>query len=648
MKDVMTDSICYPSKNLAPVSSLRDYGRMAILVAVTFLLYSNTLTVPWYYDDIVNIIEQPYLRGMDQLISLLFSSRGVAKLTFAMNYSLGGLSLPGFHSVNICIHAGTVVVFYLILKRVFRESPVIPFLCALFFAVHPVQTQAVTYVVQRMTCLSGFFFLLSLYCYISYRESCTPETNPPGMPSIFFWVAAFLSGALALYSKENAVVLPVAICLFDLYFLGGISDGWRRFMLRTAPFAIVPCLFAVNFFLAPLIKGTGVDLLTNTATTIVSSHGLTPWTYFVTQWGVIWTYLRILLVPYGITLDYSYQVVSSLLDVRNTVAGVGLAGLLLLAFRLRKTAPRLSFGIALFFLALVVESSFIPLDPLFVHRLYIPTAGFVIVVMDLLMRLPRRGAVLAFFSVVTAIYAIVAWQRNSLWNDPVSFYEDNLSQAPHSERVRNLLAEQYMLQGRDGDAKRQLIEAIRINPSFGSSIVALSNIYINEGRKAEAFELLENGVRTNPNDHELHNSLGSLYSMIGRNGMAEYHLRQAIALKPQYGRAYCNMGVHYAGLGKWKEAESQYRIALTVSPNDPLIHYNLGLVLLNNGQTAEARQEFNQTLKLDPKNRDVLYNLALVWARLGDRPSARELHSRLRGISREMADKLASEIKLSE
>ncbi len=648
MKDVMTDSICCQLITPAPVSLLRDYGRMAILVAVTFLLYSNTLTVPWYYDDFVNIIDQPYLRGMDQLISLLFSSRGVAKLSFAMNYILGGLSLPGFHLVNICIHAGTVVLFYLILKRVFRESPVISFLGALLFAVHPVQTQAVTYIVQRMTSLSGFFFLLSLYCYIRYRESCSPGPNPPGMPSISFWALTFLSGALALYSKENSVVLPVAICLFDFYFLGGISDGWRRLLLRACPFAIVPCLFAVNFFLAPLIKGPGIDSLTNTATTIVSSHGLTPWTYFVTQWGVIWTYLRILLVPYDITLDYSYQVVNSLTDLRNTVAGAGLAGLLLLAFRLRKTAPRLSFGIALFFLALAVESSFIPLDPLFVHRLYIPTAGFVIVVMDLLIRLPRRGMVLAFFCVVTAAYAIVAWQRNSLWNDPAAFYEDNLSKAPHSERVRNLLAEQYMLQGRDGDAKRLLIEAIRINPSFGSSIVSLSNIYINEGRKAEAFELLDNGVRTNPNDHEIHNILGSLYGMVGRNGMAEYHLRRAIALKPQYGRAYCSMGVLYAGLGKWKEAESQYRVALTMSPNDPLTHYNLGVALLSNGQNAEARQAFNQTLKLDPKNRYVLYNLALVLDRLGDRQSARELHSRLRGISREMADKLASEIKLSE
>ncbi len=627
--------------------SISDYYA-AILLAVTFLLYSNTLMVPWYYDDFTNIIEQPYLFDPEQMTRLMLSFRGVAKLSFAMNYSLGGLYLPGFHLVNITIHAGSTIAFYLILKRVFRESPVIPFLCALFFSVHPVQTQAVTYIVQRMTSLSGFFFLLALYFYIRFRENCNSKTESPGLPTIACWITAFLAGSLSVFTKENAIVLPAVLYLFDWYFLGGSSEGWRRILLRTLPFAAIPFLFALFFFLAPLYNGAGVDSLTNTATTIISSRNLSPVTYFVTQLGVIWTYLRILVLPYGITLDYSYPVVDRLLTLRSVVAGTGLVGLLLFAFRLRHSAPRISFGIAWFFLTLAVESSFIPLDPLFVHRLYLPVAGFIIVVMDLLMRLPRRGAVLAFFCAAISIYMFVTWQRNTLWNDPAAFYEDNLRQAPHSERVRNLLAEQYMRQGRDEDAKRLLVEAIRINPSFGSPVVALANIYINEGNKSEAFALLEKGIRANPNDHELHNSLGSLYSMIGRRGMAEYHLQKAISLRPTYGRAYCNLGVHYSGLGMWKEAERQYRLALNVSPNDPMTHYNLGLVLLNSGQPAEARFEFNQVLKLDPKDRDIIYNLALVFVRLGDRKAAGELLDQLRGISREMAEKLASEMKLTE
>ncbi|MFA7402983.1 MAG: tetratricopeptide repeat protein [Pelobacteraceae bacterium] len=642
----MSDPVSSPiSAVSSPAFSMRDVCHVSLLVLVTFLLYSNTLTVPWYYDDITSIIEQPYLHGFDQVIRLLLSFRGVAKLTFVLNNSLGGLYLPGFHLVNIAVHAGSVIVFYLILKRVFRGFQVYPFLGALLFAVHPVQTQAVTYIVQRMTSLSGFFFLLSLYLYIRFREKCHSEPGTFGMISMAFWAAAFLTGALALFSKENAVVLPVALYLFDWFFLDGRSEKWTRLLMRTFPFAIIPCLFAGFFFLVPLYKGAGVDSLTKTATTIVSSRDLTPWTYFITQFSVIWTYIRILIAPYGITLDYCYPVVKTLLMLRSIVAGVGLAGLLGFAFRVRHSAPRISFGIAWFFLTLSVESSFIPLDPLFIHRLYLPVAGFVIVLMDVLILLPWRRVVLALFCIVISIYSVVTWQRNALWNDPVAFYEDNLRKAPHSERVRNLLAEQYLHKGRDEDSKRMLIEAIRINPAYGSSIVALSNMYINEGRKGEAFELLENGLRINPNDHELHNSLGSLYSMIGRNGMAEYHLRRAIALKPQYGRAYCNLGVHYTGLGRWKEAESQYRMALNVTPNDPMIHYNLGVALLGSGQHDAARYEFNQALKFDPKDKNLIYNLTLAWIRLGDQQAANGLLVRLRGISREMADKLESEMK---
>ena len=642
MTEPVSGTSCAPSP---PIFSARDYYHIAILAIVTFLLYSNTLQVPWYYDDVNNIVEQPQLNSLEQVFRLLFSFRGVAKLTFAMNYSMAGLYLPGFHLVNILIHSGSTIVLYLILKRVFRESFVFPFLCALLFAAHPVQTQAVTYIVQRMTSLSGFFFLLALYFYIRFRESRNSVSNALGLHAIACWVTVFLIGTLAVFSKENAVVLPVALFLFDRYFLGGRSEGWRQILMRILPFAIVPGIFAAVFFLAPLYKGAEVDSLTRTITSIVSSRNLNPVTYFVTQLGVIWTYLRILIVPYGITLDYSYPVVDKILTLRSIVAGFGLAGLLLLAFKLRNRAPRISFGIVWFFLTLAVESSFIPLDPLFVHRLYLPLVGFVIVAMDVLMRLPWRVPMLAFCCVVISVYAVVAWNRNALWNDPVAFYEDNLRKAPHSERVRNLLAEQYLLRGRDSDAKRMLVEAIRINPSFGSSVVALSNVYINEGRKAEAFDLLKNGIRTNPNDHEMHNSLGSLYSMVGIRGMAEYHLQKAISLNPSYGRAYCNMGAHYVGLGMLKEAERQYRMALKVSPNDPVIHFNLGLVLFDNGKQAEARFEFNQVLKLDPKDRDVIYNLALMLMRLGDQQGARVLHARLKGINPEMADKLAAEMK---
>lgn len=634
------------NENSATVtSSPRDLLYVAGVVAVVILLYVCTLNVPWYYDDITNIVERPYFNDFDQLIRLIFSFRGISKLSFAINYTVGGLYLPGFHLVNILIHAAAASLLYFILKRLFRDSELFPFLGALLFAVHPVQTHSVTYIVQRMTSLSGLFFLFSLYMYILYRETGISQNNIIGVRRNIFWITAFLSGVLAVFSKEIAVVLPVALCLFDQYFFESFSKGWRKWLLPTLPFFIVSFLVTFFLFLAPLLKGAGIDAITSTAVTIVSSKNLTPYTYFITQLEVIWTYIRIIIVPYGITLDYCYPVVSKFISLRSIVSGTGLAGLLFISWRLRSSNPRISFGIAWFFLMLAVESSFIPLDPLFIHRLYLPIVGIIIVALDLLSRFSKRRYALIFICIIICVYAAVTWQRNKLWLDPVAFYEDNLRKAPHSERVRNLLAEQYTFNGREEDAKRLLLEAIRINPGFGSSVVGLSNIYLNEGRRGEAFELLENGLRYNQSDHEIHNSLGSIYSMIGRRGMAEYHLRKAIEIKPDYGKAFCNMGSHYTGLGMWKEAENQYRIALNLSPNDPMIHYNLGVVLLNNGQRESARYEFDQVLKLDPKDKILIYNLALVWIQLGNRQATETLLSKLILIDRQMADKLSSEMK---
>lgn len=631
-----------------PASTLRDYVYIIILIAVTFLLYSNTLMVPFYFDDYASIVEQPHLHGLDQVVNLLFSHRGFAKLTFALNYYLGGQYLPGFHMANIFIHAGSTVVFYLILKRIFKESLIYPLLCSLFFAVHPVQTQAVTYIVQRMTSLAGFLFLLALYLYIRFREKSNSDPGTSGIHAIVFWIIAFFAGALALLSKENAVVLPVALYFFDWYFMNGRSDGWRRILIRTLPFAIVPCLYSWFFFIAPLLKGTAIVSMASTVVTLNSSTKLTPYTYFVTQFSVIWTYIRILFVPFGITLDYGYPVVDKVLTLRNIVAGTGLAGLLVLAYKVRYAAPRISFGIVWFFLTLAVESSFIPLDPVFIHRLYLPIAGFTIVVMDILMRLPWRSSALFIVSILIGINAIISWQRNVLWNDPVAFYEDNLRKTPHNERIKGFLALSYMQRDRNEDAIKLLKEVISTNPSLESAIVTLSDTYIKVGRRAEAIELLEKHVRIKPMSYKFHNSLGSLYSMAGRNELAEYHLKYATQILPRSGEAYSNLGAHFAGLKKWEDAESQYRKALIFSPNSPDLHFNLGLMMLEFGRRDEARFEFRQALALDPKESDLIYNLALGFVRLGDHQTAKALLLRLRGINHEMAEKLASEITLSE
>lgn len=583
-----------------------EFGVLVALATATFLLYGNTFSVPWYFDDVNGILEWPGLHNLRLAFFNLLSSRGVAKFSFALNYYLGGIDPAGYHLVNTLVHAGSALFLYPILKRIFRGSSLAPILGTLLFAVHPLQTQAVTYVVQRSTCLAGFFFLLALYLYIKSRE----EEHQSSMLALGYMASAVIAGAMALFTKENSVVLPVVIFLFDRYFMGNHPGGLRQSLRRALPFAVVPILFTAFIYGMTLVSSKGLITLTGTDSTMVSLRHLTPLAYFVTQFCVIWTYMRLILAPYGLALDHAYPVAQKLFTLSHTVAGTGLLGLLCLAWGLRERAPRISFGIAWFFLTLAVESSFIPLDPLFEHRLYLPLIGFVIVILDLWGRLPgRKGALMLMVGVIVA-FAVLTWQRNALWNDPVAFQEDNLHQAPNSERVRLALSQAYVGRQRYDEAVKILLEAIDLNPQYA----------------------------------DLYNNLGSLYDIKGERDKAEEYLQRAIEINPRFGKAYCNRGVLYAGEGRWVEAEADYRTALQFSPDAPKTHYNLGVALFNLNRLVEARAEFDKTYTLAPDDGEAIYNLAVTSLKLGDHNSGPLLLPRLRVINRELADALARQL----
>ena len=124
---------------------------------------------PWYFDDYNNIVNNPAIRTID--ITQVGNARGLVNLSFALNYLVHGLNLPGYHLVNIILHTLTVLLVFQVSRRIFRDSWWWPLCVALVFALHPLQTQAVTYVVQRMAVMAGMFYFLALYLYVLFRNN---------------------------------------------------------------------------------------------------------------------------------------------------------------------------------------------------------------------------------------------------------------------------------------------------------------------------------------------------------------------------------------------------------------------------------------------------------------------------------------------
>ena len=577
-------------------------------------LYSNTLQVPWYFDDFASIVDNPNIRNLDLAFQNLLASRGLANLTFALNFHFGGIDTTGYHLVNILIHIITSGLVFLILKRVWKDSLLLPFFGALVFLVHPLQTQAVTYIVQRMTSLSGLFFLLAIYLFLHASTILQGGSRLMSARHVCFYGLSLLSGALAVMFKQNAAVLPVALFLIGFFFPTVPRKSCWKLGVYLLPFVVVPLWIGLSQLVLPVLGGVAHQGITGTQSQ-VGSGPITPMYYLVTEFTVFWIYIKLLFWPVGQALDYSYPIVKRLLSWPNFLAFGGLLGLIALAVTLYRRRPLISFGIAWFFLTLSVESTIIPLDPVFEHRLYIPMLGFVVVLIDLLANRLSRKVLIITLTVLSLSLAACTWQRNALWNDPVAFYEDNLARAPWSERVNSTLAKTY----------------------------------IESGRYDDAFVVLKRGLKINPYNVKLNDNLGTLYDLTGSPKQAIEALGRAIKYDPGYYRSYLNLGVVYAGQKEWVAAIEQYEKAINLKFEYEKAHYNLGVAYYIQGRLQDSLQEFKIASDLMPDYASALYNLASVSIELGRVDSARAILPRLArldaGLFRELQKEIAASSK---
>lgn len=624
-------------------ASLLSFVGIAVLGV---LVYGHTLSAPWYFDDMPNIVDNIAIRDLGQSMrNLLTSGRGLPQLTFALNYRFGGLEVAGYHLVNIAIHILCAGLVLLILKRVFRSSPWLPLLGAMLFLVHPLQTQAVTYIVQRMTSLAGLFSFLSLYLFIRFREEM--ENRPHGFTFRLgiCYLFSLGCGALALLSKQNAAILPLALLLFDSYFLPHQRlDSFKKRFLVVLPFFVLPLWFTYQQVLAPLFQGEEVISELAAPLNLASQQHLSVLNYFVTEFSVIWLYIRLLFLPYGQVLDYSYPVVSTVLTWKNFLALAGIVALLFGAFLGRRRLPLISCGIFWFFLALTVESTFIPLDPAFEHRLYVPMFGFVLVVVGLLQLLPRPRLGNLLLLLLVMVFAGMAWLRNDLWNDPIALVEDNLRQTPRNERMNVALSKSYLDAGRLDAALTLLQRAVQINPKFESAYLNLSAIYFQKGENDRALAALQKGLAVNPASERLNNNLGTYYLRIGQLEKARPYLEQVIASNPLYPDAYLNLGIYFDETEQLERAIAHYQKAIALSHENAAAHINLASVYYRQERFPEALLELKVAKKQDPRNVHALVNFAIISRQLGDSQAAFAILPQLREVNRSLADELEQEL----
>lgn len=344
------------------------------IVAYGILIYSNALHGSFHFDDDHYIFDNGLIKNLSHLKPLFFfwPTRFVTFFSFALNYHVNQLDVFGYHVVNICIHIAVslLVWWFLVLLP---QTPLLKnesqgsawqgaaFFSALIFLAHPLQTEGVTYIYQRSASLAAFFYLLTLCLYLKARLS----DGPVAVRRIFYFLA-WVCALLGMLTKENVFTLPFMIVLCERYFF---SSGWRLSWKKSLFF--LPFLCVVPGLLITARPVTFGDFKKVIDVPVFAIQ------YCFTQFRVIVTYLRLLFIPVNQNLDYDYAVVRSLFDLPAVLSVILISFLIILSARLFHKRRLLSFAIVWFFVTLLPESSFVPLnDLIFEHRLYLPMVGF--------------------------------------------------------------------------------------------------------------------------------------------------------------------------------------------------------------------------------------------------------------------------------
>ena len=599
------------------------WGLCALIVLAGLAAYGNSFTGSFIFDDEGFIVDNDVIPSPWPIRPLVAStgweSRLVVMLSLALNYALGGLDVFGYHLVNLAIHLLAGLTLFGLLRRTLKLVPqysaepiAADFLAvavALIWLVHPLQTQSVTYVIQRTESLMGLFYLVCLYCVL--RGSQASRSWP-------WYVAAVAACWLGMGTKQVMVTAPVVVLLYDRTFLAG---SWKEVLRRR---------WALYLGFVPALVWLGVVTVqaasrAEQAAAGFGMQGITKLQYLGTQGGVILHYLRLAFWPDQLCLDYLWPVAESARAI--FLPGAVVAALLVASFIAIRYRPRLGFLGLSFFLILAPTSSIMPIaDLAFEHRMYLPLAPLVVLVVLAWERLAKRfvnsgrarqllGA--GLLGIVVVSLALRTMMRNRDYQDPVTMWTDVLVTAPHNARAHNNLGSLYERQGDLLSAADHYQRGLRIAPNFVDAHNNLGKVLTKQGKFDEALAHFEHALRIKPNFADAHYGLALVLQQEGKLVDAVAHFRHAIRSRPDHAETHYLLALVLTRQRNFDQAIAHFERALRLKPDYAQAHNDLGGVLERQENLIAAAAHFEQAIRIKPNFARAHYNLGNLLTRQG-------------------------------
>lgn len=480
-------------------------GAAALIMAAGMAVYLNALHTPFQFNDYFVVVNDPSIKDLSNLSQELAKSlRSLTKLSYALNYALGGLDPSGYHLLNLWLHLATAVgVFYL--AGMLLPSPA-PFWIALLFTVHPIQTETVTYIAARSNVMMTFFYLSGLLAAAQGLSSWPAS----GKKAVAWFGVALLSYLAAVASKEAAITLPLLILAYDLYFLPKDS----RLTPMKNLFYIVCALIAVGIFAALLLHGRYSQLLQNIFGDLldrpVAAH-------IMTQSVITVALLGRFLLPVNLNIDPDYRIISALDPFAAFSLLVLVAGLVLMIFLFHRV-PALSFALAWFFITLLPHLLLPRTDFISERHIYLPSIGLLIGIVWLVFKSRWKIATPAFLAAIALLLAAGTIQRNRVYADETTFWLDAVSKSPNKARPRNNLGYTYLKENHLDNAAREFERALQIDPGYKKAALNLGYVYLLQRKVDSARQAYLKALPFHRESPELQKALSLLQTNQARPG----------------------------------------------------------------------------------------------------------------------------------
>ncbi len=601
-----------------PAGRARLFLAAAVVSLCAVAAYLGSLKAPFVFDDTTAITENPSIRALWPLWGTFspppqattVGGRPLANLTLAFNYAVSGTGVWSYHALNLLIHILAGLALMGVVRRTFtlptlaarfgRDALPLSLAVSLIWTLHPLQTESVTYVVQRVESLVGLLYLVTLYCFIRAAES----------PAPLRWRACTVAACLlGMATKEVMVTAPVILLLYDRTFLAGTFAGaWR---LRRGLYC---CLAATWLLLGFLVASTGWNRGGSAGFSSAS-----PAAYWLTQLEAIAHYLRLSVWPRPLVFDYGTHLARGAAEVAPFALVVFLLVAATAAALRRK--PALGF-LGAWFLLILAPSSAVPVatQTMAEHRMYLPLAAIAVVAVTGAYSLAGRRSWAPIAATVLALGTLTA-MRNEVYRSALTLWGDTAERRPENARAHNNFGMALAKEGRVPEAIAQYEAALKIEPGDQATHSNLGNALARAGRAREAIEQYRAALRIQPDFAPALYNLAKALFETGQYPQAVSEYEAVIRVQPDYADAYNGLGEALESTpGRSAEAIPRYEQALRLNPSLAQAHFNLGAAFFRERRGAEAAAEYEAALRLQPGFAEASDNLGVILCASGRVP----------------------------